>query len=103
MKLPKHMLGRMVELTWRDPGEARVSVGITEVGSLPRGRQALATWRERGIVTDITDGVVRIEHSMAQPAPALPNQTTEHVFTFIPEELIEGAVMYDPVKEPQIG
>ena len=96
MKVGKQYIGRHVEVTWRDPGDARVSVSPGDVVSIPKGRAALATWLERGVITDLTDGVLRIEHSRATPGLAELHQSLEYVFTYVPEELVETIVVYVP-------
>ena|SRR3972149_3872543 len=96
MKINRTYLGKYVELTWRDPGEARQS--IPNYRDRPRGLGCLATWRERGIIIDITDGVVQLEHSHATGAPLL-KQDDEIVCTFVPEDLVESVVVYEPVKD----
>ena len=94
MRVTKEYMGKYVELSWRDPNEARVSANPRDYTALPRGRAALATWVERGVITDITEGVVRIEHSRAMHAGGVDSQADEFVFTFVPEELVEAISVY---------
>ena len=96
MKIGRNYLGKYVEMVWRDPGEARISV--SEFGDSPKGKGCLATWKERGILLDITDGIVKIEHSHATGAPLL-RQVDESVCTFVPEDLVESLVVFEPVKD----
>lgn len=96
MKVGKQYLGRYVELTWRDPGAARTV--LHSYSERPRGVGCLATWRERGVIVDVTDGVVQIEHSHATGAPLL-RQEDEVVCTYVPEDLVESITVYEPVSK----
>lgn len=87
MKISKDYIGKYVEIIWRDPGEARFE--IPDYGDAPTGRGCLATWQERGVVIDVADGVVKIEHSHVGAAPLL-KQKSEAVCSFVPEVLIES-------------
>jgi hypothetical protein len=60
MKVPKAYVGKYVSLQWMDPTFTRV-----ELNELKKGREALSTWQEYGVVHDITDGVVFIINSAA--------------------------------------
>ena len=92
MKVGKQYLGKYVEITWKDPGSTRVKADKAR-----RGLAALATWHERGIIDDITEGVVRIAHAdAAEPGEPLPD---EFEYTWVPEELITNITIYEPVKE----
>jgi hypothetical protein len=99
VKVGKHYLGKYVEVIWRDPGDARFSISPDEMAPIPRGRGCLATWKERGIIADITDGVLSIVHSEALPAPLLPGQCREYVCTYVPEELVERIIVKEDAKE----
>lgn len=89
MKVPKAYLGRVVSLQWMDPTFTRV-----ELPSPLKGREALSTWLEYGMIDDITDGVVRIVHSSARKCGS--DETDELAFTGIPEALIERITLYEP-------
>jgi len=59
---------------------------------MKRGRQALATWDEWGVLHDITDGVVIIAHSYAaSPGEDTPDELER---TAVPESLIERITVY---------
>jgi hypothetical protein len=79
----------MVEIQWMDPCWQRVSLVES-----PKGRAALATWVERGVIYDVTDGVVIIQHSLAAHIGKPISEPDEHAFTPIPESLIERIVVY---------
>ena len=65
----------------------------------PRGRGCLATWKERGIVVDITEGVVTVEHSYATKALLLNGQYDEECVVYVLEDLIDEYTVFDPVKK----
>jgi len=90
------MLGRVVEIKWTDPNTDR-----SAITSLKKGRVALATWTEYGIVYDITDGIVLIVHSMAA-SPGV-EETDEVVRTAVPESLIESLVVFSPEGGPAVA
>lgn len=87
MNIPRKLIGRLVELTWADPNSAR-----GPISTLVKGRDALATWQEYGIIHDVTDGVVLIAHSYAaSPGEEKPDEIQR---TAIPESLIEKVKVY---------
>jgi len=95
MNFPRRLLGKIVEVSWVDPCEARL-----EIDALKTGRAALASWVEYGKVHDISDGVVIIAHSLStkagMPDNAAPNELS---YTAIPEVLIERITVYEALKE----
>jgi len=93
MKIGRQYLGKYVEFTWRDP----IGGHRFEKEKAPKGLVALAVWKERGGIDDVTEGVVRIAHSEAiGPARIEPD---EGMFSWVPEELIVAITVYEPVKE----
>jgi len=96
MRLSRSLLGKYIEITWSDPGDARNT--LSDPTFKPRGRGCLATWKERGVLVDITDGVVTIEHSHATGAPLL-KQPDEECVVYVVEDLILGWTVYEPAKE----
>ena len=89
MKIGRQYLGKYVEFVWRDPiGGERV-----EKDKAPRGLAALAAWKERGVIDDITEGVVRIAHSDAVGPPREPD---EAMYSWVPETLITEITVYTP-------
>jgi len=92
MKVGRQYLGRMVEVTWRDPGHDRYKCRQEDASDLPKGMAALATWKERGILDDMTDGILRIRHSDAcEPRSDRPD---EFLVTWVPEALVESILAY---------
>ena len=91
MNVPRRLLGKLVEIQWCDPNFKR-----EELIEIKRGRAALVTWKEYGIVYDVTDGVVLIAHSMAGDTP---EETNEIARTAVPEVLIEKIVVFEPTRE----
>ena len=94
MKITKALIGKYVELQWMDPCFNRV-----HIENSPVGRAALATWVERGVIVDITDGIIKIEHSKAAHAGKAVVEADEHAYTAVPEALIESLVILEPLKE----
>jgi len=82
MKIPKHFIGKEVRITWLDPYSAR-----GDLVHAASGKKALAKWIERGVIDDITDGVVRFVESYAYSPGA--TEPDEGVIGWVPEELIE--------------
>jgi hypothetical protein len=95
MNVPRRLIGKIVEVQWMDPCEARLEIDAFKVG-----RAALASWIEYGKVHDITEGVVVIAHSLStkagMPDNAAPNELS---YTAIPEVLIEKITVYEAIKE----
>lgn len=80
----KALLGNYIEVTWRDPiGVQRQPL---EVANAMKGLSGLATWSERGIVDDMTDGVLRIVHSEGREPGS--GKVDEISYTLVPEDLI---------------
>ena len=94
MKVGRQYLGKVIQLTWRDPGTQRVPLH-----QALKGRDALAMWDEYGLVDDITDGVVRIIHSSGKDPGA--RDVDEIAYTVVDESLVEKIVVYEPVPEPR--
>jgi hypothetical protein len=70
MKVGRQYIGKLVEIVWADPNSHRVPIVGAETG-----RRALATWKEYGVVHDVTDGVVLIAHSYsADSGEEKPNE-----------------------------
>ena len=83
MKIIKHHIGKEVRLTWLDPCSERVNFDKARVG-----KAALAKWIERGVIDDVTDGVVRFIQSYAfSPGAEVPD---EGIIGWVPEDLIES-------------
>jgi hypothetical protein len=100
MRVPRSYIGKQVELVWRDPRGVRVSCQIEQV---LKGMAALATWKERGVIDDLTDGVVRIIHSEGHN-PIDPDEhksTPEYQVTWVPEALVESITIMEPMKTEQ--
>ena len=66
---------------------------------IPRGRQTLATWVERGLVEDITEGVLHLQQGVAVDPPFETDQAHEIVYSIVPEELIEHIVVLAETQE----
>lgn len=98
MKVGKYYLGKYVEFIWHDPGANRVVSHLSDLGDLAKGLEALAIWKERGVIDDITEGVVRIAHSAARD-PGKINDN-EFFYSWVPEDLIESITVYEPIKTP---
>lgn len=99
MKIGKQYLGKVVEIQWMDPNFQHVE----DIKTMEKGRDALATWKEWGVVHDITDGVVLLVHSAAASAGkgVPPENTSEVGRTAIPDVLIEKITVFAPIAVPE--
>lgn len=93
VRVPRSAIGKCVEVTWRDP-----NFGRGDIDKLVKGRAALATWKEYGIVHDITDGVVLIAHSYGQNVGQ--TEPDELARTAVDEAMIEGVTVLVPEPTP---
>lgn len=91
----------MVEVIWRDPGTGHTKVRLADRSDGAGGQGALATWRERGVIDNMTDGVARIVHSEGTDASYVTEdeKSLELSCTWVPEALIEKIVVYEPRAE----
>ncbi len=89
MRVGRHYLGKYVEVVWMDPNYDRV-----DADKILKGRAALATWKERGVIYDITDGIVLVAHSEAVNSGS--TALDEIARTAIHEALIERITVYVP-------
>ena len=96
MKVPRSAVGRIVELVWRDPCHCNVKSHTRDGSDIPRGRAILATQTERGRITDITDGVIRIEHTRGEDSPLNPDPSIDVSATWVVEDLIESLTLWTP-------
>ena len=88
MRITARYLGKPVRLVWRDPiASCRMSLD-----RVPKGAQALASWTEYGVVGDITDGIVRVDHSQGENPPLDNDRGHEVMSTWIHEALVENIV-----------
>ena len=103
MKLTRAHLGKVVEVVWRDPGTGHTKRRGTEAGAC--GEKALATWKERGVIDDLTDGVASIVHSEGLDACYVgeDDRSVELSCTWVPEALIERIVVYEARPEALAG
>jgi hypothetical protein len=87
MRVPRSIVGKVVEIIWRDPGTDR-----KPLRDALKGSAALASWKEYGLVDDLTDGVVRVIHSAGYD----PGETEidEISYTVVPEALVEKVTVY---------
>ena len=100
MKLNKSLIGKEVRITWKDPRSVRLRSRFPDTHrDILRGRQSLATWVERGLVEDITDGVLHLQQGMAIDPPGESDQEHEIVYSVVPEELIELIVVLTETQE----
>lgn len=96
MRVGRQYLGQMVEIRWSDPNGDRV-----QKHNLLTGQVALAKWKERGVIDDITDGVVRLMQSEAAKPGA--DQADEYIVSYVPEALITEIVVFQPVSQPAVA
>ena len=97
MKISRAFLGKFCEVVWRDPCSCHVKSHTKDLSDIPKGRIVLATQRERGVIDDVTDGVVRIVHTIGTDSPLVPDPSTDLYVTWVDEALIESITVYAPV------
>lgn len=96
MRVPRSYIGKMIEATWRDPYTAMISCQPEQI---PKGIAGLAVRKERGIIQDISDGVVLINHSDGH-SPTMPDVAradVDYQLTWVQETLIEEIELFAPV------
>jgi hypothetical protein len=93
MKVPAKYLNKFVEVTWRDPNFRRVTKG----DPCTSGREALATWKEYGVITEIKDGVLTITHSAGKEPDE--DEYREFLNTWIAEWMVEGIRVFKPMRK----
>ncbi len=87
MKVPRKLLGQYVEVEWLDPTQCTVAIS-----EMIKGRGQLGIWRERGILIDMTDGILIIEHSHCKTT----DDEKIHA-TWVPEELVSRIKIFAEV------
>ena len=92
MKITRHHIGKECRVTWVDPCSQRVSLENAK-----KGLAALAKWIERGVIDDVTEGVVRLIQSYAYSAGE--KEPDEAIIGWIPEDLIISCEIMEPMKE----
>ena len=94
MRIGRRYLGKVVELTWRDPTFRRC-----DMREVVEGRKSLSTWREYGVVHSLTDGVIQIVHSAANNVATAtdPPAADEIAYTSIHLALVEKIVVFEPL------
>ncbi len=99
MRVKRELLGKRVEVTWLDPiGVVRQNV---ELAQTRRGHAGLAKWIEFGLLDDITDGVLRVVHSMGiSPGEAAVDEVS---YTLVPEDRIITLFVLEPQQEAKNG
>mgnify|MGYP001576008261 FL=1 len=90
MKIGRQLIGKTVAVTYVDPNYGKI-----ELAKLKRGRAALATWTEYGVVHDVSEGVLILIHSIGKLCP--DDATADEVCcTAIPEDIVETMVVLSP-------
>ncbi len=87
MKVPRKLLNQYVEVEWLDPVQCTVSAH-----EMIKGRAQLGVWHERGVLIDITDGILIVEHSHCKTT----DDEKLHA-TWIPEELVSRIRIFTEV------
>lgn len=101
MRIPKQLLGKMVVLHWLDPTSRTEEIKTRDASDLPRGEKGLTKRIERGLLDDLTDGVVRIRHW--ESLGEWNNEPDEIYATWVQEDLIRDLVVYEPVPPRPVG
>lgn len=96
MKVPKSIVGKLVEVTWRDPSFARISCPPLLLPEI-----ALATAKDRGVVDNLKDGVIRLIHADTRHDPNLAAisdemPTVTYQVSWIHESMVESITVFEP-------
>lgn len=104
MKLPRSVIGKRATVIWRDPCNASVkSHDLAGHSDVPRGTQILATQEEECVIEDITDGVVRLRHTLGRDSVLVPDPSHDVTCTWVQEAVIESIVVYEPSRTLPMG
>lgn len=87
----------MIELTWLDPNERAIEIHTRDGSDVPKGMAALSRRRERGLLDDYTEGVLRICHWDAFDVDG--ERVDEAKYTWVHEALIVKVTVYQPSAE----
>ena len=99
MKVARTYVGQEVRLTWADPSFQHWSSAAS--GPPPKGRAALSKQVERGLIDDVSEGVVRIVHTeTTHPGETQPGAWS---MTWVPEESVTEIVVLVPQAKPVEG
>ena len=99
MNVPKKLIGKYVEVVWRDPVSCTVKSYREDLSDIPSPDQFLATQRERGVLGAVENGVVRIDHTIGTDAPVVPGPSIDVQCSFVQEAVIESLM----VMVPEVG
>lgn len=88
MKLRRDVVGRRVEITWRDPFDWSEE---GETVDTIKGRAHPPLWTHQGVVEDLTDGWVRVRTGTCTGAHVTPKKEGVAVY----EDLIETLVVLE--------
>lgn len=92
MKL-RGLVGKTVEITWRDPYDWREEA---ETVDTMKGAGHVPTWTHQGVIEDVTDGWVRLRYGVCQSPQTKP--TKEGVMVY--EDLIVELTILTPEAKP---
>lgn len=93
MRVAQRLIGKDVVVTWRDP--CQFDTEGKERFDATKGVAGLPRWREWGVLDNVTDGVVRIVHSVCSGEETQPRWSG----TLVPEDLIEKIIVLVPQGE----
>ena len=99
MNIPKRLIGKYVEIVWRDPVTCTVKSFVPDLSDIPSPDKFLAMQKERGVLGAVENGVVRIDHTMGTDSVLTPNPSTDIQMTCVQEAVIESCT----VMVPEVG
>ena len=91
MRVPRKLIGKFVEINWRDP-----QLNHTEDSTFQGGWEALAYQKDWGVLAAIKDGVVMIAHCAGQTEKE--SSQFSFAYSVCPEALIESIRVFKPCK-----
>ena len=89
MKVPRSLVGKTVEITWRDPHDWKEEAESVDT---TKGAAHVPQWTHQGVIEDVTEGWVRLRYGVCDSPYTKP--TKEGVMVY--EDLIETLVVLAP-------
>ncbi len=100
MRVPRSFVGKEVRVEWADTQISRIESTDPSHADVPKGRAALARYWEWGVVDDVSEGVVRMYHSLGKTSGITGESEETLYYSWILEDNIEKIVELEPKDRP---